>query len=253
MTTGAWPVPRPTTKDTSCEMSSDLVDRNQPGANALARLSVTTDKDGKQVVGFTLPFGVALEAGMGLRLGKEPVKVYQYRTCNQVGCIATTPFDDNLKSALNTALKNGDDASVMFAGLDGKPVAVPVSFKGYQKSLGAWRAAEGRASLLVLETVVVKRTLLGGLALALAGSLHGFRARRRPARPAPPGRQDRGGLAGPLLSGPERQPLRHFPGAGPEEHGPADPDHFHRLRAQHEPPHRPGHRAAGCRDRERAW
>ncbi len=131
-------------KDTSCEMSSDLVDRNQPGANALARLSIAADKDGKQIVGFTLPFGVALEAGMGLRLGKEPVKVYQYRTCNQVGCIATTAFDDNLKSALNTALKNGDDASVMFAGLDGKPVAVPVSFKGYQKSLGAWRAAEGR-------------------------------------------------------------------------------------------------------------
>jgi invasion protein IalB len=131
-------------KDTSCEMSSDLMDRNQPGANALARLSIATDKDGKQVVGFTLPFGVALEAGMGLRLGKEPVKVYPYRTCNQVGCIATTPFDDNLKSALNTALKNTDDASVMFAGLDGKPVAVPVSFKGYQKSLGAWRAAEGR-------------------------------------------------------------------------------------------------------------
>jgi hypothetical protein len=32
----------------------------------------------------------------------------------------------------------------MFAGLDGKPVAVPVSFKGYQKSLTAWRAADQR-------------------------------------------------------------------------------------------------------------
>ena len=78
-------------KDATCELSSDLVDRNQPGASALARMSITTDKDGKQIVGFTMPFGVALEAGMGLRIGKEPVKVYQYRTCNQVGCIAITP------------------------------------------------------------------------------------------------------------------------------------------------------------------
>jgi len=127
-------------KEATCEMSTDLVDRNQPGATAMARMSIATDKDGKQIVGFTMPFGVALEAGMGLRLGKEPVKVYQYRTCNQVGCIAVTPFDDNLK----TALKNADDAAVMFAGLDGKPVAVPVSFKGYQKSLSAWRSADSR-------------------------------------------------------------------------------------------------------------
>ncbi len=128
------------TKEGSCELSSDLIDRNQPGATALARMSIATDKDGKEILGFTLPFGVALEAGMGLRLGKEPVKVYPYRTCNQVGCIATTPFDDNLKNAL----KNSEDAAVMFAGLDGKPVAVPVSFKGYQKSLSAWHAAENR-------------------------------------------------------------------------------------------------------------
>jgi invasion protein IalB len=128
-------------KESHCEMSTDLVDRNQPNATAMARMSIATDKDGKQMLGFTMPFGVALEAGMGLRLGKEPVKVYQYRTCNQVGCIAVTPFDDNIKTALKN---NTDDAAVMFAGLDGKPVAVPVSFKGYQKSLSAWRSADAR-------------------------------------------------------------------------------------------------------------
>src|SRR3954464_3963490 len=103
--------PAADSKDASCELSSHLVDRNQPNASALARMSIATDKDGKQIVGFTLPHGVALEAGMGLRIGKDPVKVYQYRTCTAVGCIATTPFDDNLK----TLLKNADDASVMFA------------------------------------------------------------------------------------------------------------------------------------------
>jgi invasion protein IalB len=135
--------PASETKDASCELSTDVIDKSQGTPNAVARATITTDKDGKQVMGFVLPYGVALEAGMGLRIGKDPkvpVKVYQYRTCNTVGCIATTPFDD----ALASSLKSADDAAVMFAGLDGKPVAVPMSFKGYQKSLAAWKSADAK-------------------------------------------------------------------------------------------------------------
>ena len=127
-------------KDAACELSTDLVDKSQPNGSVLARATITTDKDGKQILGFTLPFGVALEAGMGMRIGKDPVKVYQYRTCNSVGCIATTPFDTNLSNSL----KGSDDAAVLFAGLDGKPVSVPFSFKGYQTSLSAWKSAEAK-------------------------------------------------------------------------------------------------------------
>jgi invasion protein IalB len=127
-------------KDTACELSTDLIDKSQPNGSVLARATITTDKDGKRVMGFTLPYGVALEAGMGMRIGKDPVKVIQYRTCNTVGCIATTPFDD----ALSNSLKSTDDAAVLFAGLDGKPVSVPFSFHGYQTSLSAWKGAEAK-------------------------------------------------------------------------------------------------------------
>lgn len=127
-------------KDAACELSTDLIDKSQPNGSVLARATITTDKDGKQIMGFTLPFGVALEAGMGMRIGKDPVKVIQYRTCNTVGCIATTPFD----GSLSNSLKGTDDAAVLFAGLDGKPVSVPFSFKGYQTSLSAWKGAEAR-------------------------------------------------------------------------------------------------------------
>ena len=75
---------------------------------------------------------------MGLRIGKDPVKVFQYRTCNSIGCLAEAPLDPALASALNGA----DDAAVMFAGLDGKPVSVPMSFKGYKQSLAAWKSAD---------------------------------------------------------------------------------------------------------------
>jgi invasion protein IalB len=130
----------PAAKDAHCELSTDVVDKSQGSPNLLGRASISVDKDGKQVIGFVLPFGVALEAGMGLKIGKDPVKIYQYRTCNSAGCIATTPFDD----ALAASLKNTDDASVMFAGLDGKPVSVPLSFKGYKTSLSAWKSADAK-------------------------------------------------------------------------------------------------------------
>jgi invasion protein IalB len=135
-----WRVACPSaeTKDVSCEMSTDVVDRSQGTANAVARAGITTAKDGKEMLSFMLPYGVALEAGMGLRIGKDPVKVYQYRTCNSVGCLAETPLDP----ALASALKGADDASLMFAGLDGKPVSVPMSFKGYKQSLSAWQSAD---------------------------------------------------------------------------------------------------------------
>jgi invasion protein IalB len=132
--------PAAETKDVACELSTDIVDKSQGGANAIARATITTDKDGNKILGFTLPFGVALEAGMGLRIGKDPVKVYQYRTCNTIGCLAQTPFDD----AMANSLKNADDVAVMFAGLDGKPVSTPMSFKGYTKSLAAWKSGDAK-------------------------------------------------------------------------------------------------------------
>ena len=128
-------------KDTTsgyCSLMSDVMDpqRGQP----IAQIVITTDKDKKPLIGFTLPHGVALEAGMGLQIGKDPVKVFPYRTCTQLGCIATAPFDDNLAKAL----KGASDAKVMFATLEGKPVGIPMSFKGYGKALSAWKGGEAK-------------------------------------------------------------------------------------------------------------
>lgn len=125
-------------KDAACEMTSDVIDAQQN--NAIARISITKDKGGKAMIGFILPHGVALEAGMGLQIGKDPVKVIPYRTCTQAGCIATADFDDKLAGSLH----NASDAKVLFATLDGKPVGEPISFKGYRKSYSAWKSDESK-------------------------------------------------------------------------------------------------------------
>ena len=137
-----WRVACPSaeTKEGACEITTDIMDRTQPTPTTVARATITSDKDGKKLMGFILPFGVSLEAGMGLRIGKDPVKVLQYRTCNTVGCIAQTTFDDTLAKSL----KDADDVAVMVAGLDGKALSYQLSFKGYNKSYGVWRSEEAK-------------------------------------------------------------------------------------------------------------
>jgi invasion protein IalB len=130
--------PAAETKEGICEMSSDVVDPSQN--SPIARITITHDKTGKALIGFMLPHGVALEAGMGLQIGKDPVKVIQYRTCTQVGCIATADLDDKLSDAL----RNASDAKILFASLDGKPVGEAISFKGYRKSFSALKSSEAR-------------------------------------------------------------------------------------------------------------
>lgn len=136
-----WRVACPSadTKDSNCELVTEVTDKQS--GNAIARTTITTDKDNKQVIGFTLPHGVALEAGMGIQFGKEPPKVFQYRTCNTLGCIATLPYDEKLAASLKGA---DNDMKVMFATLEGKPVVEPVSLKGYPKALAAWKSNEAK-------------------------------------------------------------------------------------------------------------
>ena len=135
-----WRVACPSadTKDANCELVSEVSDKQS--GNPVARVTITTDKDNKQIVGFTLPHGVALEAGMGIQVGKDPVKVFPYRTCTSLGCVATAPYDDKLAASVRGA----SEVNVMFATLEGKPIKVPMSTKGYPKAVSAWKSSDAK-------------------------------------------------------------------------------------------------------------
>ena len=85
-----------------------------------------------------VPLGVALEPGLGLLIDKDPVKVYPYRTCNSVGCIAVADFDDKLASALDKA----EDVKIALAGLDGRQQQIAVSLKGFHQARSAYKSTE---------------------------------------------------------------------------------------------------------------
>jgi invasion protein IalB len=124
-------------KEQKCEMQEEVLDGKNN--SVVVRVGITTDKD-KPELGLTLPLGVALPPGVGLSLGTDKPRVFPFRTCNNVGCIAVLPLDAPTVTALNAA----KDGKVLVAGLDGKVVAIPMSFKGYGDALRAYHSAEAR-------------------------------------------------------------------------------------------------------------
>ena len=147
-------------------------------------------RPGRQaVVGFHMPLGVALEAGMGLTFGKDPVKVYpvSHLQCDRL------PGHRAVDDKMAAALKGATEAQLMFATLEGKPIAVPMSFKGYSTACAPWHSADAKRTVLVLETLVMtfSHSLIGaalGVLLASGAAL----AQDAPAAPDArrPGRPD---------------------------------------------------------------
>jgi invasion protein IalB len=123
-------------KAQSCEMQEDVLDKS---GSTVVRVAITSEKN-KPELGLTLPLGVALPPGAGLVLGSDPPHVMPFRTCNAVGCIAVLDLDDKTVTAIGTA----KDGKVLVAGLDGKVVAIPLSFKGYVEAARAYHGAEAR-------------------------------------------------------------------------------------------------------------
>jgi invasion protein IalB len=128
--------PPASAKAQNCEMQEEVIDKS---GSTVVRVAITNDKN-KPTLGLTLPLGVALPPGAGLVLGTDKPMLMSYRTCNSVGCIAVLPLDDKTLAAFGAA----KDGKVLVAGLDGKVVAIPLSFKGYGEATRAYHGAEAR-------------------------------------------------------------------------------------------------------------
>jgi len=134
-----WRVACPPTsnKAGTCEIQQDVLDSQTH--SELARLAIF-QLNGSNTLIVTVPFNVLLDPGIGLGLGNDKPRVYPFETCNTVGCVVRIPFDDNLAKAVGAA----PQARILLAGLDGKPVGLPFSLKGYQDALAAFSSAEAK-------------------------------------------------------------------------------------------------------------
>ena len=126
------------TKNGSCEISQDVFE--QGGGQRLARIIMAKNKDKSMVMYVTVPLQVLLEPGLGLKLGTDQVRVFQYKTCTEEGCLAVIPVDDPIIASLGKAQDGGIDV----AQPDGKAAQLPFSMKGYTDAYKAFQNNEAK-------------------------------------------------------------------------------------------------------------
>lgn len=130
-------------KDAHCRITQDVVDSNS--GQAVASLSIVSevnkDKKTTKVMVVNVPLGVAIEPGLGLKVGGE-TKTAAYRTCLDGGCVAVLPDDE----ALEKSIANTSDASLNVGRLDGKTVSLPFSTKGFADARKAYKTFEAKRS-----------------------------------------------------------------------------------------------------------
>jgi invasion protein IalB len=124
-------------KNDSCELSQDVIAAQQ--GQRLARLVLFRDKDKSLVMAVTVPLQVYLVPGMGLKIGDDQVRVYQYKTCTEDGCLTIVPVDDQILASLDKAQNAG---VVVASPQDGKAVELTFSMKGYAEAFKAFRNNE---------------------------------------------------------------------------------------------------------------
>lgn len=129
--------PKLSDKDVSCELQQDVLDAQSH--SELARLLIVSDKGVRTLV-VTVPFNVLLDPGIGLGLGNDKPQVYPFYVCNGVGCVVRIAYNDDMEKAI----ANAPQARILFAGLDGKPVGLPFSLKGFKEASAAFANAEGK-------------------------------------------------------------------------------------------------------------
>jgi invasion protein IalB len=137
--------PQAQMENVSCEISGDIVDPELKAT--IARISIAKDFRNKEnpdgeVIAYTLPPNVLLPNGVGVQVGKEPVKTVKYRSCNQQGCVAITPLDDTMINAMRA----GTDTKISFIGAqpNAKAQTLTVSYNGFNAARRAYERGNSK-------------------------------------------------------------------------------------------------------------
>jgi invasion protein IalB len=140
-TYGDWKLSCPSRNAASaeCTLTQDIM---QSGTGmTLVHMQLVGGSSGNQLL-IVVPHGVLLQPGLGLVIGRNPMRVLKYKTCDSVGCLTYLPLD----SAALDALREDDSGRIVVVWRDGKELAYPCSFRGLTKGIGAYGWASFKRS-----------------------------------------------------------------------------------------------------------
>jgi invasion protein IalB len=113
-----------------CTLSQQQVDAQSRQRMLAIELGRVTD--GHTQGALVLPFGLALEKGVVLRVDEDkPLPALAFRTCLPAGCVVPVSFDN----AMITALREGKQLQLEAVADGGKPVSFSISLAGLAGAL----------------------------------------------------------------------------------------------------------------------
>ncbi|HTW36681.1 MAG TPA: invasion associated locus B family protein [Rhizomicrobium sp.] len=122
--------PPRTVKSANCIMQQALARKGT--GTILAELNIAPDKNKTDVMTVIAPLGVFVLPGVKVSAGNSGEKIVPYKTCVQMGCVATLPIDAGLAAAMSRSR----NIQVTVAA-DGKAVPINFSLNGYRDALAA--------------------------------------------------------------------------------------------------------------------
>ncbi len=117
-----------TQKDGACVIQSGIV---QKGTNNMVAELTIAKKDKADLLSVLVPLGVYVPAGVQLTIGHGGAKTIPFKTCLDIGCVATMPFDSSLADAMS---QNSNGVISVVAG-NGKSLPLSFSLHGYNNAM----------------------------------------------------------------------------------------------------------------------
>jgi len=122
--------PPRTMKNGTCVMQQALARKGSSAA--IAELNIAT-RDGKDYLTVVAPLGVLVPPGLKVSIGNGTDKMISYKTCVQMGCVATVPIDQ----AMADAMSNNAGIRITVFAPDERTVPLNFSLGGYKDALAA--------------------------------------------------------------------------------------------------------------------
>jgi invasion protein IalB len=121
--------------EAKCALTQNII---QGGTGVTLVHLQLVQRDNTQRLLIVVPHGVLLKPGLGVAIGNTPLRVLKYETCDGVGCLAYLPLDETTLDSLRQA----ESGRIVVVWRDGKDVAFPYSFRGFDKGVSAfgWEA-----------------------------------------------------------------------------------------------------------------
>ena len=135
---GDWTVRCRTTDNGNDCRAQQIRTRGDNNVRTLS-LYLRTSGDGSRAT-VIVPLGVALPAGVTVKVGDDTVAQVAFAICRQAGCVAQMPLDETRLAAFRA----GTTGTVLVRAGNGSPVELPISLTGFTR---AWeRLSELEAS-----------------------------------------------------------------------------------------------------------